>query len=51
MSDKRKNFQVGHPCAGIVPPNKPCEFRRPEVMYDADDKKIKIIGVTHKFLR
>ena len=50
MSDQRKNFPVGHPCAGIIPPNKQCEFRRPEAMTDAEGKKIKIIGVTKKFL-
>jgi hypothetical protein len=43
----RKN--VYNTCAGIIPPNVPCPFRKPENMI-VNDKKIKIT-VTQKLIR
>lgn len=49
MSDKKSVYNTGHPCVGIIPPNVPCPFRKPENMI-VNDKKIKIVTVTHKLL-
>ena len=50
MSDRKKVYNTGHACAGVIPPNEPCPFRKPENMI-VNDRKIKIVAVTQKLVR